>query len=121
LSKLSKLIGIGEEVDIAGEKLTIYPLTMKVLPLIERLTELDKRKNNLTDEERKEITKISKELIKASFRDEYFTDEEMESMDLSMYSELSTAVINQINKMKNGKGLARIRELKEQAVQQTDK
>jgi hypothetical protein len=118
LSKLSKFIGVGEEININGETLTIYSITIKDIGLIEKLTELEKRRGNLTEAENIEIRRINRELIKACFKDENFTDEELIKMSLELYSELSVAVMENLNKVKDGKGLTRIRELKAKAEQE---
>jgi hypothetical protein len=118
MSKLSKFIGVGEEVNINGETLTIYSITIKDIGLIEKLTELEKRRGNLTEAENIEIRRINRELIKACFKDENFTDEELIKMSLELYSELSVAVMENLNKVKDGKGLTRIRELKAKAEQE---
>jgi hypothetical protein len=118
MSKLTKFIGIAQEVDIKGEKLKIFPLTIKDLGLIERMDELEKKKNNLSEEDRKEIAKLGRDLIKACFKEENFTDEEIESMSMDLYSELYAAIMEKMYEMKDGKGLTRIRELKAKAIQQ---
>jgi len=116
MSKLSKFCGIGEEIEINGEKLMIYPLTVRYAALIDKLREFEIKRNNLTDEEKSEVNKISRELIMASFKDEAFTDDNLLDMDLDLYSQLSSAVVEKLNQMKDGKGIARIRALKEKII-----
>jgi len=118
MSKLSKFIGVAQEVDIRGEKLKLFPLTIKDLGLIDRMEELEKKKNNLTEEDKKEIAKLGRDLIKACFKEENFTDDEIEAMSMDLYSDIYATIMEKMYEMKDGKGLTRIRELKAKAVQQ---
>jgi hypothetical protein len=119
MSKLSKFIGQYEEVDIMGEKLKLFPLTIKDLGLIDKMEELEKKKDGFTNEERLELTKMGRELIQRSFREEEITDKEIEDMGIDLYSLLYSTIMEKIiYTAQNGKGINRIRELKEKVIRQ---
>jgi hypothetical protein len=82
------------------------------------MDELEKRKDNLTKEDKEEVAKLGRDLIKASFPEENFNDKEIESMSMDLYSELYATIMEKMYAMQDGKGLKRIRELKAKAVQQ---
>lgn len=78
MSKLSKFLGKSKEIEIEGEKINIYPLKVKHLQLFAG-------KENASDEEK---LNLSKEMIKKSLLDEDVTDEEIDSMDQKVYTNL---------------------------------
>lgn len=118
MSKLSKFIGQSKEIEVRGEIIKLYPLTVKEMGIIETMGSLG-TKENLTQVEREEVAKLGRDLLKAAFKDENLTDEEIEGMDIDMYSNLFAAVMENTYDMKDGKGLTRIRELKAKAEQNT--
>jgi len=117
MSKLSKFIGQSKEVEIRGEKLKLFPLTVKEMGILDRMNELGKKENQ-TQEEKDELAKLGRDLIKSAYKEENFTDEEIIAMDIDMYSELFVQVMENTYEMKDGKGLTRIRELKAKAEQE---
>jgi len=100
MSQLSKFLGTSKEVDINGEKVTIYPLKVKDLGMF---------KETMSDEEK---VKLSKEIIKRSLKDPEITDEEIDNMDMGSFVKL----MDEINKL-NGFEDERIRKIKEKAIQ----
>ena len=76
------------------------------------------KKENPTKEEQDEMAKLGRDLIKAAYKEENFTDVEIESMDIDMYSDLFAQIMENTYDLKDGKGLNRIRELKAKAEQQ---
>jgi hypothetical protein len=117
MSKLSKFIGQSKEVEIRGEKIRLFPLTVEEMGILDSMDTLGK-KENPTKEEKEEIAKLGRDLIKAAYREEKFTDEEIRQMDIDMYSELFAQVMENTYELKDGKGLTRIRELKAKVSQQ---
>ena len=117
MSKLSKFIGQSKEVEIRGEKLKLFPLTVREMGILDRMNTLG-QKENRTLEEDEEVAKLGRDLLKAAFREENFTDDEIQMMDLDMYSELFVQVMENTYEVKDGKGLTRIRELKAKAEQE---
>jgi hypothetical protein len=118
LSKLSKFIGLSKEIEIRGEKIKLFPLTVEEMGILDRMDILGKKAENQTKEEREELAKLGRDLIKAAYREENFTDEEIRKMDLDMYSELFAQVMENTYEMKDGKGITRIRELKDKVIQE---
>ena len=118
MSKLSKFIGLSKEVEIRGEKIKLFPLTVREMGVLDRMNDLGK-KENPTREEQDEIAKLGRDLLKAAYKEENFTDEEIEGIDIDLYSELFVQVMENTYEMKDGKGLTRIRELKAKAEQET--
>jgi hypothetical protein len=117
MSKLSKFIGQSKEIEIRGEKIKLFPLTVKEMGILDSMNKLG-QKENPTKEEQEEVARLGRELLKAAFREENFTDAEIEGMDLDMYSDLFASVMENTYEMKDGKGLNRIRELKAKAEQE---
>lgn len=117
MSKLSKFIGQAKDVTIRGEILKLYPLTIQEMGTLDRLGEISKKAEK-TNEDNSEILSLGIKLIKSAFKDENFTDEELTLMDLDLYTELFVTMVESISEMKDGKGIARIRELKEKTIQQ---
>ena len=105
MSKLGKFLGHAEEVEIQGEKLKVYPLSVKDL-------ELFMGKENAGPEEQMALSKI---IIKKSLRDEDVTDKEIEDMKTEAFMDIMET-INKINGFKDGK-IDRVREAKEAALQ----
>ena len=99
MSKLGKFLGQPKEVEIKGEKMTLFPLKVKDLVLF---------KENMTAEEK---MKLGGKLIKRSLNDDSITDEEVESMDLEVY----VALMDEINKI-NGFEDGRITKIKESII-----
>jgi hypothetical protein len=120
MSKLSKFIGLSKEIEIRGEKIKLFPLTVAEMGILDRMDTLGKKVENEkeTPEEREELAKLGRDLIKAAYREEEFTDEEIKKMDLDMYSELFAQVMENTYEMKDGKGITRIRELKDKVIQE---
>jgi hypothetical protein len=118
MSKLSKFIGLSKEIEIQKEKIKLFPLTVEEMGILDSMDTLGK-KENPTKEEKEEIAKLGRDLIKAAYKEEKFTDEEIRQMDLDMYSELFVQVMENTYEMKDGKGLNRIRELKAKAEQES--
>jgi uncharacterized protein YnzC (UPF0291/DUF896 family) len=120
MSKLSKFIGESIEVEIRGEKLKLYPLPMKATLIIEKISDLSKKEKDgtISEDEKVELVRLGGALIKISFREENLSDDELENMDLDLYAELYAAVMDNALTQKDGKGLRRIRELKEKASEQ---
>ena len=117
MSKLSKFIGLSKEVEIRGEKIKLFPLTVKEMGILDSMNAIGK-KENPTKEEQDEMAKLGRDLIKAAYKEESLTDAEIEGMDLDMYSDLFAAIMENTYEMKDGKGLTRIRELKAKAEQE---
>lgn len=117
MSKLSKFIGQSIEIEIRGEKLKLFPLTVKEMGILDRMSSLGKIEAP-TKLEQEEIASLGRELIKAAYKEEIFTDAEIEGMDIDMYSDLFAALMENTYEMKDGKGLTRIRELKAKAEQE---
>jgi len=120
MSKLSKFIGQSKEIEIRGEKLKLFPLTVREMGIIDRMKTLGEKaeKEKLSKDEEEELAKLGRDLIRAGYKEEIFTDEEILGMDLDMYSELFASIMENTYEMKDGKGLTRIRELKEKVIQQ---
>jgi hypothetical protein len=118
MSKLSKFLGATIPVEIRGELLRLYPLTVKEMTIIDRLKELTDKAENATLEEKNEVSKLTRDLFKLSYREENFTDDEIDRMDIAMYVDLYSAIMENISKTQDGKGFDRIRQLKEKAIQQ---
>ena len=116
MSKLSKFIGVSKEIEIRGEKIKLFPLTVSQMSILDRMNELGKKENH-SAEELDEMAKLGRELIIVAYKEEKLTDEEIKQMDIDMYSELFAAIMENTYEMKNGKGLNRIRELKAKAEQ----
>lgn len=123
MSKLSKFIGLSKEVEIRGEKIKMFPLTVQEMGILDRMNELGKKqeKEALSEDEKEELAKCGRDLLKAAYKEEKFTDEEIRQMDLDMYSELFAQVMENTYEMKDGKGLTRIRELKAKVIQEGPK
>jgi hypothetical protein len=85
--------------------------------ILDSMNELGKKEIQ-TQEDKDQIAKLGRDLIKAAYKEENLTDQEIEGMDIDMYSELFAAIMESTYEMKDGKGLNRIRELKEKASQQ---
>jgi hypothetical protein len=117
MSKLSKFIGLSKEVEIRGEKIKLFPLTVEEMGILDRMDTLGKKENS-TKEEKEEMAKLGRDLIKAAYKEEKLTDEEIRNMDIDMYSELFAQVMENTYEMKDGKGLTRIRELKAKVIQE---
>lgn len=111
MSKLSKFIGQSKEIEIRGEKIKLFPLTVKEMGILDGMNALG-IKENPTEAEKEELARLGRELLKAAFKEENLTDAEIEGMDLDMYSDLFAAVMESTYEMKDGKGINRIRELK---------
>lgn len=118
MSKLSKFIGLSKEVEIRGEKIKLFPLTVKEMGILDSMNELGKLENP-TKEQSEEIAKLGRDLLKAAYKEEAFTDEEIEGMDIDMYSDLFANVMEDTYEKKDGKGLTRIRELKAKVSEET--
>ena len=116
MSKLNKIINASKEVEIRAEKLKLFPLTIEGALILERLNVL--RKDKDLPEVRKEIVNLSRELIRICYREEEFTEEEFKNMSMDLFSELYCNIIENIEKTPQSDGIKRIRELKEQTVQQ---
>jgi hypothetical protein len=117
MSKLSKFIGLSKEIEIKGEKIKLFPLTVKEMGILDSMNEFGK-KENPTQDEKEQIAKLGRDLIKAAYKEENLTDDEIIRMDIDMYSELFAAVMENTYEMKDGKGINRIRELKAKAEQE---
>ena len=98
MSKLGKFLGKAEEIEIQGEKLMLYPLTVKDL-------ELFVGKQDASPEEQ---MKVNREIIKKSLKDEAITDEEIEGMNTDAFIKLMDA-ISKINGFED----ERIKQIKE--------
>jgi len=121
MSKLSKFLGIAIPIEIRGELLKLYPLTVKEMGILDRIKELNDKKET-TPTEKEEMAKLARDLLKISYKEENLTDEEIEAMDIALYSELYSAVMeNIIKNNEHGKGIDRIRQLKEKVIQQEPK
>jgi hypothetical protein len=120
MSKLSRFIGLSKEVEIHGEKLKLFPLTLKEMGILDRMDTLGKKTEvgtELTKDEQEELAECGRGLIKAAYHEEEFTDEEIQKMDLDMYSELFAQIMeNTYDMSKNGKGINRIGELKAKVI-----
>ena len=116
MSKLSKFIGQSKEVVIRGETLKLFPLTISEMGPLDRLGELGKIENK-SESEKQEVLDLGTGLIKSAYKEEKFTDEELSYMDLDLYTELFASMVENTYDMKDGKGINRIRELKEKAIQ----
>jgi hypothetical protein len=117
MSKLSKFIGQSKEIEIRGEKIKLFPLTVKEMGILDSMHEIGKKENQ-TQTEKEELAKLGRDLLKAAFKEENLTDVEIEGMDIDMYSDLFAAVMEYTYEQKDGKGLTRIRELKAKAEKQ---
>lgn len=104
MSKLSKFLGKPEEIEIKGEKLTLYPLKVKDLQLFA----------GKEDSSSEEKFKLSKEIIKKSLLDEEVTDEEIDAMDTDSFITLMDA-INKINGLKD-ENVEKIRRAQERNI-----
>ena len=60
MSKLSKFIGQSKEIEIRGEKIKLFPLTVKEMGLLENMSKLG-AKENPTKEEQEEVRKVEAE------------------------------------------------------------
>jgi hypothetical protein len=109
MSKISKFLGSPQEVEIKGEKITLFPLRVKDLSLFVG-------KENSTPEEQ---MRLSKEIIKKSLNDPEVTDEEVENMETETYI-LLMEEINKLNGFKDER-LDRIKQLKDKALQTNSK
>jgi hypothetical protein len=117
MSKLSKFIGANKEIDIRGEKIKLFPVTVKDMGILDKISELSKIEKP-TKEEQEESAKLCRDLIRISFPEENFTDEEIGKMDVDLFSELFSQIMEMTYDMKDGKGLSRIRELKAKVIQE---
>jgi hypothetical protein len=120
MSKLSRFIGMSKEVEVRGETIKLYSITVKDMGIMDRLAELGSKgeKEKLSEAEENEIAELGRRLLKLSYPEENFTDEEINGMDIDLYADLYGLVMNNVYESKDGKGLNRIRELKEKAIQQ---
>lgn len=85
MSRLSKLLGQEQEVEINGEKFMLKPLTMKNLPLLMEMNSSDQIKQ--AEAMKKVITLTLKESVPDA------TDEEIENIDIGKFSELVEAIV----------------------------
>ncbi len=106
MSKLGKLLGKPEEVEIQGEKLMIHPLKVKDLQLF-----LGKE-----DASPEEQMNLSKTIIKKSLIDDEPSDDEIDNMNTESFTKLMDA-INQVNGFKDEKS-DKLAKLKERLVRQ---
>jgi len=119
MSKLSKFIGQSKEVEVRGEIIKLFPLTVKEMGLLEKMSDIGKiDPKDMTDDQDKEVIRLGKELLKSAYKEEQFTDEELDGMDLDLYSDLFALVMENTYEQKDGKGLTRIRELKAKVSQE---
>lgn len=102
MSRLNRFLGKEKELIIDGEVFKVHPLKVKDLNLFSE---------NMTKEEQ---TNASKEILKRSFPEEGFTDEELENIDIQTFTKFMTAVndVNGFNEQDGG-----IRKIKEKIVQ----
>jgi hypothetical protein len=86
MSKLSKFLGEPKEFELNGEKLKVYPLTVKDMLLFSTETS-----------SKEEMNRINKEIIKKSLRDEdTITDEEIDNLPVTIFTELMS-IVNEVN------------------------
>jgi hypothetical protein len=116
MSKLSKFLGATIPVEVRGESLKLYPLTVKEMTIIDRLKEISDKGTAMTTDEKNEMNKLTRDLFKLSYKEENFTDDEIDRMDLALYIDLYSTIMENIAKTQNGKGFDRIRQLKEKVV-----
>lgn len=87
MGELSKFLGKPKEIEIKGEKITIYPLKVKDMQLFS--------KQEPTEEE---IANMGKSIIKLSIKD--VTDEEIDDLDMEVFVQLMEE-INKLNGFKD--------------------
>lgn len=85
MSRLSKLTGSPIVVEIEGEKLEIYPLKLKNLPLLMNLQSKDLETQGVA------MKKLIQTTLKNSVHDA--TDEEIENVSAKYFIELSEAIL----------------------------
>jgi len=105
MSKLSKFLGVPKTVIIRSEEFIVRPLKVKDMHLF--------MVENPTPEKQMDI---SKQIIKLSLQDSMpdITDEEIENMDVEVFTELMGA-INEVNGI--GKDDSGIRKIKDKIAQ----
>jgi len=87
MGSLHKFLGKPKEIEMEGEKLTIYPLKVKDMSLFSN--------QNATEEEK---VKMSRDILKLSIPDA--TEEEIENLPLEMFTKLMEE-INKLNGFTN--------------------
>jgi len=120
MSNLSKFSGLSKNVDVRGQSIKIFPLSVEEMAILDRYDELGKKANNgtLTEAERLETAELGRKLLIAAYKEENLTDEEIRKMDLDIFAELFAILMENVYDLKDGKGLSRIRELKAKVSQE---
>jgi hypothetical protein len=105
MSKLSKFLGVPKIIMVRGEEFKVTPLKVKDMHLF--------MAENPTPEKQMEI---SRQIIKMSLINDIpdITDEEIENMDVEVFTELMSA-INEVNGI--GKDDSGIRKIKDKIAQ----
>ena len=100
MSRLSKLTGKPKEVEIEGEKITLYPLKGKHLHMF--------AKKDVSEEQ---ALKMSRDIIRSSWDpDESITDEELDNLPLKVMNKLLEEIMDLNGLKENEPGIGKIKE-----------